>query len=77
VKKMALQSGPPGSGKVLANAGNNAGKGQTALPLGAAGALAGSHRATVQVRTSERHCFGSELPIIHQADAFLFKGILP
>jgi hypothetical protein len=75
--KLVLRAGPPGSGKLVAVARNNAGQAETAMPLGGAAALAGSHRAVVQIRTSDRRCFAADLPIIHQADVDLFKAILP
>jgi hypothetical protein len=77
VLTLAMRSGPAGAGSIKAVARNNAGKGLTALPSGIATALAGSHRATLQVRTTERACFAADIPVIRQADAFHFKGLLP
>jgi hypothetical protein len=73
VHRLVLRSGPAGQGKIRVSA-----RDVTApLPTGIAGRMAGSHRATVQLRTSEGVCFGAELPVIGQADVGYFKGLLP
>jgi hypothetical protein len=74
VQRLTIRAGAPGEGSIKARAENGAGG---HLPPGVAGRLAGSHRATLQLRTSEGLCFGAELPVIRQADAAYFKALLP
>src|SRR4029450_9694786 len=63
-RTLSVAGGPAAKGKVRVQAGNNAGKGQNALPTGIAAALQGASSATLQVRTSDAQCFEAGLTTI-------------
>jgi cysteine-rich repeat protein len=76
VTKISAKGGADGKGKIVWSAANKVAKGQTDLPLLAAG-LVGASSATAQVVASDGACF--ELPIIDvkKAEAALFQGGTP
>jgi hypothetical protein len=61
IRAITAMSGAAGKGKLKVQGQNNAGKGQTALPVGLAKALTGSSEVEVQVVTSDARCFGAKL----------------
>jgi cysteine-rich repeat protein len=77
VRKMSAASGPAGKGKLQLQAGNNAAKGQSALPTGLATALQGAGSATLQVLTSDAACYEAALSTVHTADGIQFKAKAP
>jgi cysteine-rich repeat protein len=77
VRKLAAVGGPAGKGKLQVQAGNNAAKGQTALPTGLAVALQGATAATLQVGASDAQCFRASLGTVVKADSVQFKAKAP
>jgi hypothetical protein len=77
VRKLSASSGPAGKGKLQLQAGNNAGKGQSALPTGLATALQGAGSATLQVLTSDAQCYEAALSTVQKADGVQFKAKVP
>ena len=73
--RLLLKAGDAGKSKAVAKAKNNAGKGQTALPLGTAAALAGSSGATVQLFGSDAaRCLSVTLGTVVQDTGTRFKA---
>jgi cysteine-rich repeat protein len=77
VSKLAAKSGAPGKGSVALQAGNDAAKGLTSLPTGAAAALAGETAATLQLRASDGACFSASLTSVQTAEGSLFEAETP
>jgi hypothetical protein len=76
VKTIKLISGDAGKTKLLFKAGNNASKGQTAMPTGIAAALSSTASVTVQMRGSDApaECFSSTLTEIVTQESNSFKA---
>jgi len=74
VKKIKLQSGDAGKGKVQADAANNEKKGQTALPTGIAADLQGATIALVQVTTTDAACYQALLSDVKKNDGVQFEA---
>lgn len=77
VRRLIAKGGAPGKGKLLLKAGNNAARGQTALPTGVAAALQGSPSATLQIRASDGGCFEAALGTVRKADGVQWKAKAP
>jgi hypothetical protein len=77
VRTLAVAGGPAGKGKLQVQAGNNAAKGQNALPTGVAASLQGASSATLQVLTSDARCFEAGLSTVQKADGVQFKAKAP
>lgn len=58
-------------------ASNNAGKGQTALPVGIAAALQDATQARVQIVTTDGACFDAALADVGRADGAEFEAKAP
>jgi len=74
VKKIKLQSGTAGKGKIQADGANNEKKGQTALPTGVAAKLQGATAALVQVATSDAGCFSAVVNDVKKNDGVQFDA---
>jgi hypothetical protein len=77
VRALAAKAGAAGKGKLQLKAGNNAAKGQTALPTGIAAALQGATSATLQFLTSDALCLEATLGTVKAADGVQFKAKAP
>ena len=77
VKRIVAKGGKRGKGKIKVKGRNKAKKGYLSLPTNLAAALAGNAQATVQVVTSDAHCFGATLHRVKKADEMLFKAKEP
>jgi cysteine-rich repeat protein len=77
VRKLSATSGPAGKGKLQLQAGNDAAKGQSALPTGLAAALQGASSATLQVLTSDALCFEASFSAVRKADGVGFQAKTP
>ena len=74
VKKVKLQSGAEGKGKIQLDGANNEKKGQTALPTGLAARLQGATAALVQVATSDAGCFTAVVNDVKKNDGVQFEA---
>ena len=77
VRKLSAAGGEAGKGKLALQASNAAKKGQTALPLGIASALAGAGSAALQLHASGAECFSAALGSVSRADGAQFKAKAP
>jgi cysteine-rich repeat protein len=77
VRKLSASSGPAGKGKLQLQAGNNAAKGQSALPAGVVAALEGASSATLQLLASDGPCYEAALATVQKADGVQFKAKAP
>jgi len=77
VRSLAAASGAAGKGKLLVKAGNNAPKGQDAMPTGAAASLQAAGSATLQILVSGAQCYGAALATVQKADGVQFKASAP
>ncbi len=74
ITKVQWLAGGPGAGKAKAQGANNVSKGQTALPIGTAAALAGSTTPTIQFVTSAGLCVGASMNDVSVDDGLVYKA---
>ena len=77
VTKLVAKGGAAGKGSVSLQGRNNAPKGLTDLPTGAAAALAGETSATLQVLASDGACFTADLTTVQKAAGGQFTAKAP
>ena len=76
-RKLSFKSGAAGKGKLQLQAGNNAKKGQTALPTPVAALLAGETAPRLQLVASDASCFDATLGNVKKADGTQVKAKAP
>jgi cysteine-rich repeat protein len=74
VTALLLRGDRPGKGSVRVRAANDARRNRTALPTGAAAALAGETSAKVRMVTSDAACFEAVLGTVRRADERRFRA---
>jgi hypothetical protein len=72
--RLLLKGGDAGKSKAIAKGKNNLAKGQLALPLGTAAALAGASSVTVQLFPSDAPCLSTTLSTVVQDTGGRFKA---
>jgi cysteine-rich repeat protein len=77
VTAMTAKSGAVSKGAITIVGANQATKGETSLPTGAAAALSGAASATAQVVANDGECFEADLGTVKKADGTQFKARTP